>query len=187
VKVTFKEDSHEYRIGGKVVPSVTQVLVSSGVIETRWMRESARQRGELVHMAVQYFAENDLDESSLAPEVKPYLKAFKRFVSDTGFQIKHSEKIVHSETYMYCGRIDLAGELSKRNVMIDIKTNHIPTWVNLQVAAYRRAGDECKLKTFAGFGLALKADGTYRLRECKDFVWDLKRFLDLLRQHGWKD
>jgi hypothetical protein len=162
--LTFNEQAHEYRLDGAVVPSVTQVLCPGGV--PPWAQHGA-ERGTAVHDAAHYLLENDLDESSVDPVVKPYLAAFRQWVEDVSPEILASEVAVFSPRYWYAGRLDLVARVFGRLLVIDIKTGSaVPPWADAQVEAYRRAYEETStVRRVTGCRtLLLDADGRYRFR-----------------------
>lgn len=133
--LTFDGETHTYTAGGRSVPSVTQVLKRVGLIDDRWVDEHALSRGRAVHAVIQYDLEGDLDEASIADEIRPYVDAWRRFRAETG---------------------------GLKAGLIEVKTGASPPpWAALQLAAYAL----CLDGPIERYVLSLRPDGTYRLRQ----------------------
>jgi hypothetical protein len=169
--LAFDEEKHEYKWHGKVLPSVTTILKSAGIVDAAWYTEEARIRGTHVHQATHFYDEGDLDRASVRPEITPYLDAYIKFKQDTAFYpVLIEQRVVHSE-YKYAGTLDRVGWLNDRLVQIDIKSGGIPVWAGLQTKAYEKALEDMmgfgfKLERFpeARFALQLTAQGKYKLQ-----------------------
>lgn len=141
--VTLDQETHTYRTAdGVVVPGVTSILkplvTLSGI--PRDVLERKRDLGQRVHAACHYFSEGDLDESSVEPDVAPYLDAFRRFVAESGIRIVANELIVHDPVANYAGQLDLIGDIGRMRWLIDLKScAQLPFAVGPQTAAYARA------------------------------------------------
>lgn len=195
--LTFNPDRHEYRLGDQVLPHVTQVtdaLQSYSGVSDKVMREAA-DRGRAVHLATQLWDENDLDVDALPDTVRPYLDAWIRFREETGFMPALIEAPVHSKTYRYAGTLDrtgtflfLRGIKPTEPVLLDLKATYkIMAAVGPQTAGYLQALHEthgAKI-TRRRFAVQLRADGTYRLEECKD-PSDWSVFLSALTLTNWR-
>ena len=156
--------THTYRFGGVVLPSVTQILRPlidlSGI--PRDVLEAKRDLGQRVHAACHYLSENDLDPSSVDPDVEPYLAGFERFLRETGAEIIANEQFVHSQQWGYAGQLDLIARIDGATHLLDIKSCvAVPMSAGPQTAAYLRAlGDPSVTHRGA---LRLKPDGRYVL------------------------
>lgn len=184
-------ESHIYLLDGKRLPSVTQVLEDCGVIDYSRIsgetREMALKRGRYVHLLTQYWDERDLDESTVKPEWKGYLEAWKRFCSNSMFfcdddGIEHRD---YHNQYRYAGTLDRTGTFygHKFKVLIDIKTNHAEWWTRLQTAAY--AAFMPDPRSYLRMAVELHEDGTFRTGgdlefPGKTFDADFQAFLNCL-------
>lgn len=175
--IFFDPDTHTYTVNGNVVPSVTQIINT----DTRFCDEFSRQRGTGVHTAIRFLEENDLDESSLDPVIRPYVTAYKKFKGHSGFVTLACEQLVYSLTFQYAGTLDLYGWLNGKRVIIDVKSGQVPKTVGMQVAAYKWALKEMGWKVDAAYSLQLKSDSKYSLREEDTFV-GLNNFLFLAKK-----
>lgn len=194
--LTFDAEKHEYRLNGFVVPSVTQalaILYNFDVIPKGTL-EYARDRGIAVHAATALYDQDNLDEESLDPVLRPYLDAWKEFCGCTGFFADHIEARVHSSKYRYAGTLDRVGTTKRswglEEIIVDIKTaTTISPVTGPQLAAYEQA---CR-ETFVGwskkpiprFTVQLRDDGTYRMHQHKDRT-DFQVFQAALQIYQWR-
>lgn len=164
MKVNFDEKTHTYTTDkGVVLQSVTQVLSLAGLVDSTWFTEEGRIRGVAVHKACELLARRTLDRSSVCDAIKGYLDAFERFMAESGFKVTKSEKMVVNAKKGYAGRYDFLGILNGRKAVLDIKSGSMPSWTAEQTAGYA----EC-LGYPARFGLELRENGTYSLKEFAD-------------------
>ena len=117
LKVRFDADEHQYSGGGRVYPSVTQILDAAGFGE--WKRaidpdvlERARQRGTAVHAACEYINEGDLDWDSLDPEIRPYVEAYAEWKEQTAFRIDFVEPRMIHRKLGFAGTADIIGTIN---------------------------------------------------------------------------
>lgn len=103
--------------------------------------ERARERGTLVHAAIEDEVYGTLDEAALRPDIAEYLAGYRRFAAETGFRPVVAEYEVEHRTWHYQGRLDLVGWLGHHRVLPDIKTAYDPDlWAaSIQTTAYERA------------------------------------------------
>lgn len=180
--LTFDPITHEYRINGKSVPSVTQILAGMGIIDSRWHNEEARLRGQAVHAAIHLENQGVLDEDSVCVAVKPFLAAYRRFRAESHMTLATSETPVADICELYAGTPDLTGTLNQRAVVIDVKTGStMPAWAALQTVAYAN----CWLVPHLRFGLQLRDNGTYRLEPFTDRT-DLRVWRGLVSAWHWR-
>ena len=124
--------THTYRRGSVVLPSVTQVLEDVGIIDYSFLpgetRDAALERGRKVHTLTQYDDEGDLDESTVRPELMPYLDGWRKFRGESGIGQRQIILIEHAMMYefSYAGTVDRVFDGA---FIVDIKTNAIPWWV----------------------------------------------------------
>jgi hypothetical protein len=168
----FDEATHTYTVGGRVVPSVTQILAS--VDRDLWrvppgVLEAAAALGTAVHKATELDDLADLDEESLAPQIAPYLAAWRRFRAETGFAPVAIEERLHNAMYGYCGTLDRVGHLDGQRALLDIKSgmqwpSHGPQTAAYQDAYERQSGKKIDLRLV----VYLRDDGTYRMVAQRD-------------------
>lgn len=164
--VEFAEDRHEYRVDGVVIPSVTQILQATGIVNYDHLpapiREAALLRGRRVHAATHFDDEGDLDESTLSEELLGYVAAWRSFRANSGFVPELIEHRAFNAEYRYAGTLDRMGTLSNgKKAVVDIKTNSAEPWVAMQIAAYQ--GFLPEPRSYWRMCVELYRDGTYRL------------------------
>lgn len=193
-ELTFDEATHTYRLGGQVVPSVTQLLLpiapDFSAIPAHVL-EAKRALGTEVHFACELDDEDDLDEDTVPAAVEPYLAAWRKFKADTGAVVLANErKLVHTGL-RFAGTLDRLVRVRDGGVyLIDLKTSvSMAAHFGVQLAGY-----QLLLETdddFAGVklerkGLQLRDDGAYRLIPYNN-PNDAAAFRACLSIYHWKE
>lgn len=182
--LVFDPERHAYILDGRVIPSVTQILTAEGIINGQWYTEDGRRRGGHVHLALQYLDEGRLDEDSVTDEVRPYLEAWGRFLSETGFICLQIERPFVCEALGYAGTPDRVGWMDGGKILsvIDIKTGSPEPWHALQTAAYAVGIGKRMAKRWSVY---LRNDGNYRLVQYQD-IDDINAWIGLVSIRNWK-
>lgn len=173
---TYDEAKRAHQVNGLPTPSVTQILRITGVSADfshvdPIVLDRKRQIGQAVHAATHYFDEGDLDAQTLAPEVEPYLEAWRRFRLEREFVPDLLETVVYSLAAHYIGRFDRLGYVGGLPVLLDIKIGDPDAAsADLQTAGYLFALLEERPhvvggKEIARWSVQLTEDGRYRLRQ----------------------
>ncbi len=139
-ELTFKEDTHEYFLGGIRIPSVSEIISPvndfSGISPA--VLENARQYGKAVHSVIELYLNDKLGEYD------PILQQpLDEFISAELLVYKVEEKRYATVgKYAFAGMIDIWGALS---AIYDIKTRkYNPIHDDLQLAAYEiLTGGKC--------------------------------------------
>lgn len=142
----FDEAAHVYRLEGRPVPSVTQVLqlINSFDGVPLDVLERAREFGQHVHRAVELDSKGELDEESLDPALAEYLAGWRLFLRERKARVVASELRVCSRKLRYAGTLDALVEIAGRLTLIDVKSGAVPILtVGPQTAAYLKALREC--------------------------------------------
>ncbi len=181
----FDAETHTYRIGGRVVPSVTQVLREAGLIDTRWYTEEGRDRGAYIHLITELSDQGILLERQVDEEYRGYLAAWRKFLRDTGAKVVENECRVWHTTLGYAGQMDRLVIWNKRDWIIDIKGGGVSKWECIQTAGYAgaRPADRPPPQRFA---VHLKPNGKFSLKEHNDFRHDFDVFRGALIVANWK-
>ncbi|HNS91318.1 MAG TPA: hypothetical protein PKJ72_14870 [Deltaproteobacteria bacterium] len=182
--VEFCPESHTYTCGGERFPSVTQVLADLGFYgdAVKYFTEYKRDLGSFTHKAIELYLAGELDESTLDPAILPRLNAWRKFEAETGYVSSGCEIVMASESYRFAGTVDHRGTLNDRPVIIDVKTGVLMPATGIQLGGYEILDGTPGLKRY---GLQLKEDGTYSLKEYKDRT-DRGVFLSALSVYQWK-
>lgn len=129
--VEFDREAHIYTRRGVILPSITQILVAEGIIDTSHYTEEGRRRGSMVHLACHLFDTCQISEDEIDAETEPYLRAWISFKRDTGFEVIDSEKPLASKLYGFAGTPDRVGEFppgSKYGPRTAIELHNNGTW-----------------------------------------------------------
>lgn len=201
--LAFDPETHRFTLDGQPIPSVTRVLAllyrfdqPYEVMKISQAIEAARQRGRVVHQETEEYDRiwkplEAAEGGAWRPEsaFPEYLAAWRRFLSDTGFELHAIEEAVFSARHRYAGIVDRLGLLNGERAVLDIKTTAaINPETGIQLAAYQAATNEGRRKAEhydKRFVCQLRPNGTYRLEEFKDRA-DFTVFLSLLTIHNWR-
>lgn len=192
----FDAGAHEYFLDGPRVPSNTQILRDSGLIQLdgvpSFVLEAALTRGSAVHQLVHYLNENDLDWDSVDPAYRPYLDAWQSFREQRDLRIDLCEYRVASRCHRVAGTLDCLGLLEGDGAVIDYKTgNPEDVAADFQTAGYVAMAEEWaktdprladvlgRYRRVRRFSVRLRRDGTFRVKEYTD-VRDFSRFITLV-------
>lgn len=189
---TFDEATHVYRLGARVLPSVTTIIRPVGVDYSAIpadVLERKRQLGTAVHKACELDDEDDLDDESLPELLAPYVTAWRRFKEETRALVLLNERRLYHPRLLYAGTIDRLMTLQGDLWVVDLKTaaDPVPSY-GIQTSAYRElveANEPGRGDARRGT-VHLRADGTYRLHEYRN-PNDLAAFRALLTVHQWKE
>ncbi len=185
--LTFDPAAHVYTWKGARVPSVTEIIGAAlgdafgaapeGVLEY------AKARGRAVHRACELDSRGELDEATVAPEIAPYLEAWRAFRRNYPFNVVASERPLYHQALGFAGTPDVICESPAWWAVIDIKSGLGGLRAQLQTAAYLEMARE-HYKAVDGkparrFVLRLQANGRPALVECKR-AGDWRDFLSCL-------
>ena len=133
---------------GKHYPSVTTILTDLGFYgkASQYFTEESRQRGTFVHKLVNLHLNDDLEEATLDPQLKPYLSSWIKFESDSGLALIDSEVYLINDIYGFGGTYDLRAIINDELSLIDIKTGAVnKKATGPQLAGYEiLIGKRCK-------------------------------------------
>lgn len=138
-ELIFNEDRHEYSIGGKILPSVTTILSAVGMYDFDFVSAEtlriAAERGSIVHKYIELYEQDDLDESSIDPELQGYFESYLRMKDAKLLPDRPSaiEKRIFSAKYQYAGTLD---QMYENDWINDIKTGLPGAEHGLQDTAY---------------------------------------------------
>ena len=107
--LAFDDETHTYFYKGADLPSVTQILSAEGFIDTRFYDDWSRDRGKQIHKATHYDDLGELDEDTLDPVIVPYLQAWRKFKTESGFVSNLIETPVINTLFGYAGTPDRMG------------------------------------------------------------------------------
>ena len=181
IDLHFDQATHVYRLGDRVLPSVTQVLKEAGIIDDTWYTEESRIRGSFAHEATALDDAGVLDESSVDSSLAGYLEAWRRFKRDSGMRILKAEFRICDRVYGYAGTVDRLAVVRHQPTIPDIKTGDPEPWHALQLAGYARCVPGRPMR----MGVYLHDDGKYTTRTYTD-PSDDAAFLACVGVANWK-
>ena len=188
----FDEATHTYRLDGKIIPSVTQIIAPLYSFEhvNAEVLERASAFGTAVHRACELHDHDDLSDD-LDDALLPYLKAWVKFRADADFWPTSIETRVHCPVYKFAGTLDRIGTISGKLKIIDIKTSTtLDKAIGVQLAGYEIAARSCGLigpkEKVGRVAVQLREDGTYKIEPYND-DFDKSAFMALLTLKNWKE
>ena len=161
-------------------PRVTGVMRALNLIDDRWFSEEGRARGTAVHLALRFYAENDLAWDSVDPVIRPFVEAGVRFLEDAKAPRNADVEIeVVHEGYGYVGHPDWLGELFGQDSVLDYKSGGLDkNLAGIQTAAYELA--LVKNPHRRRLALQLFPNGRYKLVDLTPQIHDRARWLACL-------
>lgn len=202
MSLVFSAADHVYELDGVVVPSVTGILSASGLIDFSHIppsvRDAAMKRGSVVHQAIHYHNENDLDVAKFYadfPDYAPYLAGWIDFRQKRRFVPMLNEYRVASRRLQIGGTLDCLGVLDNAAALIDFKTGR-PQDVSadLQTSGYLAlaiewANDDVPLAQFFAkypfvrrYGVQLQKSGAFQI-EAYERATDFRDFRCLVESY----
>lgn len=120
--IEFDEAKHEYKVDGKILPSVTTITSILSNLEYKEIDpeilKKAGEKGTAVHKAIENYI--DWNDYELEEKYEPYMIQFKKALKLEKFEtIKTEFKLTNNEI---CGTLDNMSELNGKRIIIDYKT-----------------------------------------------------------------
>ena len=123
MELTFNEEKHEYRLGDKILPSVSEIMKA---ITTFFYKDVpqialdiACERGKICHQAI--FDYELFEDYQIEDKYKPYFESYLKFKEE------YKPKILHQEIMLtngeWAGTIDCICEIDNETWLIDWKTS----------------------------------------------------------------
>jgi len=148
-QLTLEPEHHVYTVENRVVPGVTSILQDNFGVKPYWSEWHA-QKGRMVHQAIALLVKDELDWASLDSRIVGRIRAFERFIRETGWIVLQSEVSLFSSRYQFAGTLDLVViDSAADHILIDIKPPSAEPIVDLQLALY---------------ALLLEEEGTYKIK-----------------------
>lgn len=136
-EVEFRPETHEYRVDGRLLLSVTQILKRAGYVRYEGAGGMFyANRGTTVHLATEFLDKGTLDFESIDEKIVPYLEQYRDFKATTGIAIEAIEERFHSVEDGYAGTRDRRVKIGSKRGVLDIKTGRPAPWHPLQTAGY---------------------------------------------------
>ena len=183
--VELDSETHIYRAEGRIVPGVTEILKSAGLIDGTWFTEASAWRGSVIHMACQLDDEGDLDELSVAEEAKGPLEAWRKCRQEMRwdlFDIIEQPLIAHTIYGSFAGKPDRLFS----DTVIDLKSGTVAPATAIQTAAYAHLSPY--QQSCDRVAVRLQPNGKYSLKQfhVRELRADQNIFWACLGIHNWK-
>lgn len=137
--IDFLESRHEYRVGGRLLPSVTRVIVGVGLMYVSG-DEEAMMRGRAVHEATRMLDKGTLILRSVDPSIAGYVESWVKLRTSKKFRIVSAERKVACGRYGFAGRYDNEIVIDGERAILEKKSGDIQELpARLQLAAYAEA------------------------------------------------
>ncbi len=182
--IKLDRESHIYSPN---LPSVTSILQGAGLVDASYYTDEGKQRGSMVHLALQYLDEGDLDESSIDPEIAGYVESYKKFKEISGYAPEWIELPMKDPAGVYAGTPDRIMVTRPRS-LDDIKTGDYQPWHRLQTAAYVNMLEDPF--SYERRCIYLKKDGGLPKVEVfpkAEYTYDLTVFLSCINIANWRE
>lgn len=172
--LTFDAAEHRYFWHGKPVPGVTSII--SSVLGNPFERvptpvlEHKRALGVSTHFACHLDDAGMLDETSVHPEVRPRLDAWRAFRRELQCEVICSERQLYHASIGYAGQPDRLMRLvvAGDRAVVDLKTGLPGPYAALQTAAYGELVDSefgAEERPLRRFSLQALPSGRYKFTE----------------------
>lgn len=182
------EPEHVYKLGDRTIPGVTDTIQAN--FGTRpWYSEWHAGKGKAVHLAIHYLVTNQLNWRTVDSKIESKIKAFQKFLAETGFKVVDSELKLFSKRHQFAGMIDLIlKDQNERLIIADIKSSIEPTAI-LQLAGYSLLYDEnySPRKANKAYVIELKDSGDYKLQVVQNLKQKQRIFLACLTVANWRN
>jgi hypothetical protein len=187
-ELTFKPETHEYFLGGRLVPGTTGII--NAIAPQREVGDWYLNRGSAVHAAVALALRDDLDPDSVDERIAGRVQSVLAFLRAEGLMQLACEMPLASRRYQFAGTVDYLGTRAKdcARVLCDWKGSLSPQ-VEVQMGAYSLLLAESSLKGCdTAVAVETHDDGSFK---CRWFTKaELKRaqqtFLAFLTAANWK-
>lgn len=179
--LTFDHATHTYEVGGKVLPSVTQI-VNRVIPRQHYADEWYLRRGSMVHKAIAMHLNGNLDWPSLDPRILGYVRAADRCLAEN---FPNWREDFVAEMPLPGGPLGYAGtfDLLTGGKLIDWKCSDTPA-TEVQLGGYVALIEHWGKSVRACVAVELSEAGTYKTQwykpaRCKAL------FLAALSIYGW--
>lgn len=160
--LTFDGASHRYKLDGRPVPSVTEVISS---LLPGWQADPwYLNRGACLHHGCALHDKSVLDWSSVSPEIAGRVRAWQRFRDEFPAETLMIETPLASRRYLFAGTPDRLFQRDGYLFVCDLKSS-LESQVDLQLGAYSLlVEEETRIKPKKAVAVELRDDETYRCR-----------------------
>jgi len=187
-KLTLEPEHHIYTFEKRVIPGVTSILQDNFGVKPYWSEWHA-QKGRAIHQAIALLVKDQLDWESVDNRITGRIKAFQRFIRETGYDVRQSEISLFSERNQFAGTLDLVlSDSAIDHIVVDIKPPSAERVVELQLAAYSLLLNEAAItpKIKRAACVCLKDNGYYSMHWVDNLAHAQRVFLACLTVSNWQ-
>lgn len=172
-QIEFDEPSHTYRLDGKILPSVSQVLKAGNLMPEfyKTLDPWYAQRGTAVHLACHLSDIGELDFATVDPQISEFWDAWLKFKQEFDVKVLESEVIVHDKEF--AGTFDKIVKMFGAVWLLDLKCSTFQSFHSVQTMAYAQLKGDTTLKRGS---VHLKKDGTFAFKPHEQRAEDLRRW-----------
>ncbi len=172
---TYRYDDapHEYWLQSQLMYGFSAIVKAVGWVDDTWFTEEGRWRGHCVHQGTRFIDEGNADWSTIAQEFFGYIMAYENFKKDWNFKPRLIEVPLYHPTLRYGVTPDREGLILEGvPAIVELKSGAL-SWV----ARYQTAAQDLAIQAWEThptyrrrFGVKLLSDGTYMVKEFKEFI-----------------
>jgi hypothetical protein len=168
----FDPERHEYSRDGRVIRSVTQILNDVGLVcydhIPKAILDHKAEIGIAAHQSCWFLDEQDLDWSTVHPQVEPYVRAWEKFRAETDFTPDadgiEQRGIATIDGMDFGYQFDRKGVFQGRPMLVEIKcTAAVEMSWGPQLSAYEMALHAIEKYRRSRMAVHLKPNGNYTL------------------------
>lgn len=184
--IEFNEELHEYRIGGILTPSVSQILKAMGLMEAFRHNETSLNNGTAIHKALELHDLGTLDYSSLDNRLKKCITLWDNFKKDIGITkvIACEHRVAFSN--LFAGTIDRIVQCGKDKMVLDFKSGNPQNWAALQTAGYAIAYDMANCRQYKRCCVKVHWDMDRVIYKPYNDTNDYNIFMSMVNIYHWK-
>lgn len=179
--ISFNEEKHEYRVGGIITPSVSQILKAMGLMDNFRHSDTALSNGTAIHKALELHDKGTLDYTKLDTRLQKCINLWEDFKKKMGLQITGIEQRVNFGV-MFAGTIDRVAQ----KTIIDYKSGNPQDWAALQTAAYAIAYDPQHYMEYERYCLKIHWDMDRVIYKPYKDKKDFQTFMSMANVYHWK-
>lgn len=138
MKTVAIDDLHQYSVGDRRVPGVSQILEATGFIQpSPFWTDEARDKGTRLHEACYEINTGTFDFNDSSSDIYFEALAYAEWKETTKFSVLLAETRLYSEVHGFAGTLDAFGEFQDGSyALIDYKRGYAMASAKYQTAAY---------------------------------------------------
>lgn len=183
--ISFNQENHEYRVGGIITPSVSQILQANGLMDSFRHSEIALNNGTAIHKALELEDKGTLDYSKLDIRLKKCIDLWEKFKKELGIHVLCTEERV-AFGVLYAGTIDRIVKGQGKKAIVDFKSGNPQPWAALQTAGYAMAYDPMDYMNYERYCVKIHWDMDRVKYKPYNDEHDFNTFMAMATTYHWK-